>query len=125
MLITFESDWHLAKDLLQNIAQGHSKTMLESEKVSFNEAAKQYMIEFGQLGAKVYTSVKDSGVLLTIRYLCEPRNRRDRTETILEGILETFNQYEEIEFAYSLWRFYNSSQKEHASVSPTGRLREN
>jgi len=40
------------------------------------------MILYYKLTPIVYTSVKDSGVLLTIGYLCEPQRRRDSEQAI-------------------------------------------
>jgi hypothetical protein len=46
--------------------------------------------------------------MLTIRYLCEPRNRRGSEEKIWESILHEFNQCTDIDFAYPTQRFYNN-----------------
>jgi hypothetical protein len=48
----------------------------------------------------VFTSVEASGVLLTMRHLCEPRRRRESTQEIWEAILEGFVGCEDIDFAY-------------------------
>jgi len=77
-------------------------------KESFQKAAKQYLLQFGKLTPKVYTSVRDSGVLLTIRYLSDPRARRDTEERIWEAILQAFARYDQIDFAYPTQRFYNN-----------------
>ena len=45
-------------------------------------AARKYLIVAGKLTPIVYTSVKDSGVMLTIRYMVNPRMRRHRTEDL-------------------------------------------
>ena len=57
---------------------------------------------------EIYTSIEDSGVKLTIRYLCNPRKRRITSQLIWEDILEEFSQYENIDFAYPTTRFYNT-----------------
>jgi hypothetical protein len=56
----------------------------------------------------VYTSVKDSGVLLTIRHLCDPRKRRTVTEAIWEEILSEFARCPDIDFAYPTRRWYDN-----------------
>jgi len=53
--------------------------------------------------------VKDCGVMLTIRYLCEPRRRRTSEQAIWEDILEEFGKCEDIDFAYPTQRFYNNT----------------
>lgn len=55
-----------------------------------------------------YTSIRDSGVLLTMRYICHARKRRTTHENILEEILEQFAKYDNIDFAYPTTRFYDN-----------------
>jgi hypothetical protein len=45
-------------------------------------------------------------VLLTIRYLCDPRRRRGRAQAIWEDVLTTFAERDDIDFAYPTQRFY-------------------
>jgi small-conductance mechanosensitive channel len=111
VLVTFESNWKKAKQLLQDIAREHSEELAGSAEESFRNAAKRYMLHYGTLTSIVYTSVKASGVLLTIRYLCEPRKRRDSTQIVWEAILEVFGQHADIDFAYPTQRFYDYSRE--------------
>ena len=55
---------------------------------------------------QVYTKVEDSGILLTIRYLCNPRKRRASSQAIWEGVLNAFEKEKNIEFAYPTIRYY-------------------
>lgn len=66
------------------------------------------MILYTKLTPIVWTSVKDSGVLLTIRYLCEPRRRRTYAQAIWEDILTEFGACNDIDFAYPTTRFYDN-----------------
>jgi small-conductance mechanosensitive channel len=108
VLVTFESDWEKAKSILKEIAREHADNMAASAEASFREAARKYLIQYDTLTSTVYTSVKDSGILLTIRYLCEPRQRRDSTQSIWESILHAFAKHADIDFAYPTQRFYNN-----------------
>ena len=67
------------------------------------------MIYYRHLTPKVYTTVRDSGVLLTMRYLTDPRKRRGSENAIWEDILRSFARYPEIEFAYPTQRFFNNA----------------
>jgi hypothetical protein len=60
--------------------------------------------EISDKAPAVYTSVLDAGVLLTIRYLCRPRQRRGTAEEFWERILDTFAESPDIEFAYPTQR---------------------
>jgi len=66
------------------------------------------MIFYSALTPTVYTSVQDCGVLLTIRYLIDPRRRRTSEMAIWEDILSVFARRSDIDFAYPTQRFYNN-----------------
>ena len=106
VLVTFESNWQLAKDILQKIVNAHAEALSVDAEKKIIEASKKYMIFYQYLTPTVYTSVKDSGVLLTMRYVCEPRKRRNSEHHIWEDVLKQFAQNKDIEFAYPTQRFY-------------------
>jgi hypothetical protein len=54
----------------------------------------------------VYLTVRDSGVLLTARYLVEARTRRGREDRVWRSILEAFEQQPTVELAYPTVRTY-------------------
>ncbi len=108
VMITFESNWEKAKEILLTIANNHAKHLSESAKQKVKEASEKFMISYSHLTPIVYTSVKDSGIMLTIRYLCAPRGRRSSLQSIWEDILQEFGRYSDIDFAYPTQRFYNN-----------------
>lgn len=108
VLVTFESDWKKAKEMILKIAKKHSEYLSKSAERKVKEASKKYMIFYNNLTPTVYTTVKDSGVQLAIRYLCEPKKRRGTQQAIWEEILEEFDKAKDIDFAYPTTRFYNN-----------------
>lgn len=110
VLVTFESAWRKAKDLLQEIITKYSEDTSASAEKKIRDASKKYMIFYQYLTPIVYTKVLDSGVLLTVRYICDPRKRRSSENAIWEEILDTFDQYNDIEFAYPTTRFYRNNE---------------
>jgi len=108
MLITFESDWKKAKKILTDIVNKHAMHISQEAEKQIKAAAKKYLIFYTKLTPIVYTTIKDSGVLLTMRFLCEPRRRRSTEEIILEEVLEEFHKCDDIDFAYPTTRFYNN-----------------
>jgi hypothetical protein len=70
------------------------------------EAARRYMINYENLTPTLYTRVEASGVLMTMRYLCNPQQRRGSEHDIWEDILEAFDHEDEISFAYPTQRIY-------------------
>ena len=108
VLVTFESDWRKAKGILNGIATTHGAHLTASAEQRIREAAKRFMILYTTLTPTVYTKVEDCGVLLTVRYLCEPRKRRSSIQAIWEDILDAFAACPEIDFAYPTQRFYHN-----------------
>jgi small-conductance mechanosensitive channel len=108
VLVTFESNWQKAKKILVEIAQKHAAHLTKDAEKRIKEASKRYMIFFTALTPTVYTSVRDCGVLLTIRYLISPRSRRGSEQAIWEEILTEFSKCKDIDFAYPTQRFYDN-----------------
>ena len=108
ILVTFESDWRRSKAILQDIAVKHAAHLTDEAKARIREVSRRFMIFYSTLTPTVYTSVVDSGVLLTIRYLCDPRKRRGTAEAIWEDVLEAFGREDGIDFAYPTYRYYDN-----------------
>jgi small-conductance mechanosensitive channel len=109
-MITFESDWHKAKKILSNIAHSTVEHLSEGAREQIRQAAAKYLIFYGALTPIVYTSVKASGVLLTIRYFVNPRQRRSTEQNIWESILDAFAKEPDIALAYPTTRFYRMDE---------------
>ena len=118
VLVTFESDWRKAKQLLDEIAQRHGTSLSDSAARKLREAAKKFMIFYSKLTPVVYTTVKDCGVMLTIRYLCEPRKRRGSEQEIWEDILDAFAAHDDIDFAYPTQRYYHNDTEGKPGTRP-------
>jgi small-conductance mechanosensitive channel len=121
VLITFESNWGKAKGILQEVGIKNAEHLSTSAEQRIREASRKFMIFYSKLTPTVYTSVKENGVLLTIRYLCEPRRRRDSEEAIWEEILEKFANCPDIDFAYPTQRFYNNFIEGKSETKPSPR----
>ena len=107
VLVTFESNWRKAKEILAKIINEHSKDTEKIVKEQIAKASKRFLIKFKTLTPKIYTSVEDSGINLTIRYLCTARQRRGSSELIWESILGEFEKQKDIDFAYPTIRYYS------------------
>jgi small-conductance mechanosensitive channel len=104
VLVTLESDWKKAKSLFVEITKEITKDVVAEAQDPSKEGDQRFLIHYRTLTPAVYTSVEDSGVLLTIRYLCRPRERRGTGEALWEQILETVSQADTIELAYPTQR---------------------
>tara|TARA_X000001036_G_C20691336_1_gene809484 strand:- start:467 stop:1384 length:918 start_codon:yes stop_codon:yes gene_type:complete len=108
VLITFESDWKKAKKLLIDIVHKNSIIQTKSAEKKFDEATKKFMFKKPDLEPTVITKVEASGVELTLRYLCRPTQRRETEHKIWEDILFSFENYDNIDFAYPTERRFNN-----------------
>jgi len=108
VLVTFESNWEKAKQLLGEIVTRDSEEITRAAEQSVRETTRKFMIFYTNLTPTVYTSVTDSGILLTIRYLCEPRRRRTTEQQIWEDILRELASHDDIDLAYLTRRSFNN-----------------
>ena len=121
VLITFESNWRKAKSLLTDIARDNAESLSAGAENQVRQAAEKYLIFYGTFTPIVYTTVKDSGILLTMRYLVNPRQRRSTNQQIWEAVLEAFAKENDIELAYPTTRIYMTPQTEnHNRRNPNG-----
>lgn len=117
VLITFESNWEKAKGILSDIARDKAEPLSAGAEQQIRRAAMKYFIYFKILTPIVYTSVRDNGVLLTIRYIVKPRGRRGSEEEVWESILREFAKHDDISLAYSTTRFYQGPETHGASAN--------
>ena len=110
VLVTFESDWEKAKQILQEISDKHLKDYVKEAQNQVSRAKKSYLIHYRYLTPTVYTDVQDSGIRLTIRHLSNPRRRRSLGEAIWEDILDKFDEHDNIELAYPTMRIYKEGE---------------
>lgn len=108
VMVTFESNWKKAKTLLRDIGKKHAEALSAGAQAQIRRAARKYLIIAGTLTPTVYTTVKDSGVMLTIRYIVNPRQRRGTEEQMWEDILSAFEAEPDIDLAYNTTRFYTA-----------------
>jgi len=108
VLLTFESDWRRAKGLLQGILDRRGGETVKDAERAMRTASRKLLIHFRKLTPKVYTSVGDSGILLTLRFICRARERRGTAEEIWEAILDALTEAPDIDFAYPTTRMYHN-----------------
>lgn len=106
VLITFESNWQKTEEILQTIATKNTESLCNSAELAMRQASRKMMISFNKLTPRTYLTVKDSGVLITIRHLCEVRRRRQMEEDIWRDILLAFGAEPDIDLAYPTQRIY-------------------
>lgn len=108
VLVTYESNWRKAKELLTAIAFRHAQNLTAETERDLLAASQQYLINYKKLTPIVYTNTTPSGIMLTMRYLIEPRRRRGTVSAIWDDILTEFGQSKDIELAYHTVRSFSN-----------------
>ena len=118
VVVTFESNWKKAKEILTAIAFKHAEHLTAEAERDLLTASRQYFINYKKLTPIVYTSAVDSGVRLTMRYLIEPRRRRGTVSAIWEEILTEFAKSSDIDLAYPTTRPFHHSVEGKPALRP-------
>lgn len=111
VVVTFESNWKIAKEILFKVVSDHTSHFIERANAAINRASYQVVLPEENVNPQVFTSVIDSGIDLTIRFICPPRERRAKTEEIWEHILDDFATRKDIDFAYPTIRYYDNKSE--------------
>jgi small-conductance mechanosensitive channel len=102
--VTFECNWRKAKGILEEIVHRYSDDLAEDVQKKIFETSRKYLVYYKNLTPIVYTDVVESGVQLTMRYICEPKMRRFSSERIWEAVLDRFGAEVDIDIAYPTMR---------------------
>lgn len=106
ILVTFESNWHAAEALVRNVLTTKTPDIESRAGTQVRAIARSYHLKLGVLTPTVYVSVKDSGVLLTARFLVDVRQSRVVEEKVWRGVLDAFAEADDIDLAYPTIRSY-------------------
>jgi len=104
VLVTFESNWRRAKALMEEVAEAYTVDVTRETDAPQPPREQRFLIHYRKLTPIVYLSVRDSGVLLTLRYLCRPRERRGTAGELWEAILDAFADADDVQLAYPTQR---------------------
>jgi small-conductance mechanosensitive channel len=111
VVVTFESDWRKARQImLDHVTEGGRKVQQLAES-GLIELAKKYAIKYSTLTPTVYVTIADNGVKLTLRYLTDARGRRTTQDELSRGILQDFEEHEDIKFAYPTYRIVTEQKR--------------
>lgn len=111
IVITYESNWRAAKELLLDVAREHGHTLTEEAEEEVLALGRRFMIFYTTLAPTVYTRISERGVALAVRYICDPRRRRDSEQAIWEAALDAFAADREIDLAYPTQRFFDRDRE--------------
>ncbi|MBK9051307.1 MAG: mechanosensitive ion channel [Chloroflexi bacterium] len=107
VVVTFESNWEKAKSFLSAIVTEHAPQVDEVIQRQVKQSGQRFVISYGNTKPTVYTKVVGSGVMLTLRYLIDPRQVRNSEQQIWEDILRAFAPHADIDMAYETVREFS------------------
>jgi small-conductance mechanosensitive channel len=111
VLITFESDWQRAEQMMLGVLANHrvSEDVIEAAE-QIKDARREYYITAKQVEPTVYVDVKDSGVELTARLLVQPWERRTVNDDVWRELLVNLAEEPDISLAYPTVRYYRGPE---------------
>ena len=115
MVLTFESDWRRAKELLLEMVSEASVEMSQRAAESLRKRPSRMLISYGTVTATVYTSVLDHGICLSMRFLTDPRRRRAFDQTLWEGVLNIVSSEPDVALAYPTQRLVGLERESQPS----------
>lgn len=98
--VSFDSNWEKAKGIIEEVVQAHAPKAEQIATEQIKESAQRFLIDRADLSPRVFVQVTMIGVCLTLRYLCEPPNRRETEDELWTAILLAFQEHKDIEFAF-------------------------
>ena len=104
VVVTFESDWKKAKEIVLNHAQKEADRIKKEVDRLIRRMASHYLIYYEKLTPIVYVKIIGHGVELSLRYLTEAKKRRTTQDEISKKILDDFEKEPRIKFAYDTLR---------------------
>ncbi|MBF0288688.1 MAG: mechanosensitive ion channel [SAR324 cluster bacterium] len=90
--LTPESDWEQARNILKEIGNKHTIDVNPKAQSAWKHTKEKNIIvtTFTPIVYMRHRSEKPSGYVVILRYLCEPKKRRDREQAIIDDVLKTF-----------------------------------
>jgi small-conductance mechanosensitive channel len=104
IVVTFESNWKKAKDIMLSFAEKESERIKEDVAVKIKKMSERYLIYYEKLTPIVYTKIVDNGIELSLRYLTKAKQRRITQDKLSQDILNEFEKHPDINFAYPTYR---------------------
>ena len=107
--VTFESDWKRAHALLTEIVGEESQQTLSAAQQQLKRMAEEHRVLYRHLTPIVWVEIADAGVLLTMRYLCQVRQRRVSSDRIWRRLLDALAEEPRIDLAYPTNRVFQNA----------------
>jgi small-conductance mechanosensitive channel len=110
-VVTFESDWQRAKQILEEIVLRHAAHMAPDAQAQAQASLTKYMVSVASFDPRVFTRAVSHGVELTMRFLCQVRQPREMEMAIWEDVLRAFADEPRIDLAYPASRVFRNTEE--------------
>ena len=111
VVVTFESDWEAAEKIILAIGMDDYESKKDRLLHAIEQVRREKMLEYRFLTPKVYVTILDSGVELSLRHLGLVKQRRATADILFREILKAFAKEPTIDLAYPTTRFYTSPKE--------------
>ncbi|MBN2134762.1 MAG: mechanosensitive ion channel [Acidobacteria bacterium] len=111
IVVTFESDWQKAKEILTEILRSKELKVDEPAREEIRKLTDKHVIQYKNLTPIVWTKIIDFGVELNMRYLTDTRKMRSSENFIAQKVLLEFARHPEIDFAYPTYRIHQIGEE--------------
>jgi small-conductance mechanosensitive channel len=118
VLITFESNWREAEQILQRMGNEEFEKSKEPLQQRLTDVQHKYLIKYNYISPKVYVTIGNSGIGLALRYMVRAKRRRTLNDLFSRQILEHFAAHPDINLAYPTVRFYRAEEGADAPDTP-------
>ncbi len=99
LMLTYDSNWKKAQEMAIKITHEITNSYEQAAKNELINMGEKYLIHPSDVEEKIYTKITDNWIDLRLRYVVNPRQRRNVKNMLNEKILEAFNQEEDIKIA--------------------------
>jgi small-conductance mechanosensitive channel len=120
VVVTFESDWQRAKEILEETVNRHAAHLAPDAEAQAQASLTQYMVSVASFEPRVFTRAVNSGVELTMRFLCEVRQPREMEMAIWEDVLRAFADEPRIDLAYTTSRVVRNTEEGKPALGGPG-----
>ncbi len=97
--ITYESNLKAATDILLDVGGEYTKTFLKNAEAQLEQMRRYFIVERFQLDPQVYIHVTSNWTGLSLRYVVDPKRRRNATTFLYREIFNRVQQREDITIA--------------------------
>lgn len=106
LTLTFQSDWQKAKRLFLEALNRRGATLYDAMAQSLRDASRQFYIDQKNYLPAVFLRFREYGIVATLRYLCDPRSRRQTEHDLTEDLLGILAREPDINLAYPTQRLF-------------------